>query len=73
MALDTYMTPKEAADYVRSSTSTLAKRRITGQLPNFSRIGKAIRYRRTDLDTWMTGNVRRSTSEVSGSPFHVSP
>jgi excisionase family DNA binding protein len=68
-----YMTPKEAADYVRSSPSTLAKRRITGQLPAFSRIGKAIRYRKADLDAWMTGNVRRSTSEVSPSPSHVSP
>ena len=64
MSLD-YMTPKEAADYVRSSTSTLAKRRITGQLPNFSRIGKAIRYRKSDLDAWMNGNVRRSTSDAS--------
>jgi len=68
-----YMTPKEAADYVRSSTTTLAKRRITGQLPNFSRIGKAIRYRRADLDTWMTGNVRRSTSDTSPGSAHVSP
>ncbi|MFL5174999.1 MAG: helix-turn-helix domain-containing protein [Microvirga sp.] len=65
------MTPKEAADYVRSSPSTLAKRRITGQLPNFSRIGKAIRYRRADLDAWMTGNVRRSTSELPPAPAQV--
>jgi excisionase family DNA binding protein len=72
MSLD-YMTPKEAADYVRSSTSTLAKRRITGQLPHFSRIGKAIRYRRADLDAWMNGNVRRSTSERASTPAHVSP
>ena len=68
-----YMTPKEAADYVRSSPSTLAKRRITGQLPNFSRIGKAIRYRRADLDAWMNGNVRKSTSDTSPAPAHVSP
>jgi excisionase family DNA binding protein len=70
MSLD-YMTPKEAADYVRSSPSTLAKRRITGQLPNFSRIGKAIRYRRADLDAWMNGNVRKSTSNTSPTSAHV--
>jgi excisionase family DNA binding protein len=71
MSPDTYMTPKEAADYVRSSPSTLAKRRITGQLPNFSRIGKAIRYRRADLDAWMNGNVRKSTSDTSPASAHV--
>ena len=58
-----YMTPKEAAEYLRSSPSTLAKRRITGNSPPFTRIGSAIRYRRVDLDIWMNGNVRRSTSE----------
>jgi excisionase family DNA binding protein len=67
-----YMTPKEAADYVRSSPSTLAKRRITGQLPNFTRIGKAIRYRKSDLDTWMTGSIRRSTSDLPFAPAHAS-
>ena len=72
MSLD-YMTPKEAADYVRSSPSTLAKRRITGQLPNFSRIGKAIRYRKADLDAWLSGNVRKSTSDASPAPAHASP
>jgi excisionase family DNA binding protein len=71
MSHDTYMTPKEAAAYLRSSPSTLAKRRLTGQLPNFSRIGKAIRYRKADLDAWMNGNVRRSTSEVPPASAHV--
>ena len=61
MSLD-HMTTKEAADYVRSSPSTLAKRRITGQLPQFTQIGKAVRYRRADLDAWMSDNVRTSTS-----------
>jgi excisionase family DNA binding protein len=63
MSQDAYMTPKEAAEYLRSSPSTLAKRRITGHSPRFSRIGAAIRYRRSDLDEWMAANVRRSTSE----------
>jgi excisionase family DNA binding protein len=65
MSQDTYMTPREAAEYLRSSPSTLAKRRIFGAGPIFTRIGKAVRYRRSDLDAWMAGTARRSTSETS--------
>jgi len=65
MSQDTYMTPKEAAQYLRSSASTLAKRRLFGGGPVFVRIGKAVRYRRSDLDAWMAGTARRSTSETS--------
>ncbi len=59
-----YMTPREAAEYLRSSPSTLAKRRLTGNSPAFTRIGSAIRYRKSDLDAWMADNLRRSTSEA---------
>ena len=65
MSHDTYMTPCEAAEYLRSSPSTLAKRRLFGGGPVFVRIGKAVRYRRSDLDAWMAGTARRSTSETS--------
>ncbi len=65
MATD-YMTAKEAAEYLRSSPSTLAKRRLFGGGPKFCRIGKAIRYRQADLDNWMAESARRSTSDVNG-------
>lgn len=58
-----YMTPAEAAEYLRSSRSTLAKRRLTGDGPRYFRIGRAIRYSRVVLDEWMASNARRSTSE----------
>ena len=63
MSHDAYMTPKEAAEYLRSSPSTLAKRRLTGNSPPFSRIGAAIRYRKADLDAWMAANIHHSTSD----------
>ena len=65
MSQDTYMTPYEAAEYLRSSPSMLAKRRLFGGGPVFVRIGKAVRYRRSDLDAWMAATARRSTSETS--------
>jgi excisionase family DNA binding protein len=48
-----YLTAQEAADYLRSSPSTLAKRRLDRSGPVFYRIGTSIRYRRSDLDDWM--------------------
>jgi excisionase family DNA binding protein len=50
---DLYLRPQEAADYLRSSVSTLAKARWTGRGPIFVRIGRAVRYRKCDLDSWM--------------------
>jgi excisionase family DNA binding protein len=61
---ESYYTPEEAAGYLRSSPSTLAKLRLYGGGPVFTRIGRAIRYRRTDLDRWMSDRLTRSTSEL---------
>jgi excisionase family DNA binding protein len=56
-----YLTPHQAADYLNSSVSTLAKRRLYGGGPRFTRIGRAVRYRKSDLDEFMASNLRRST------------
>lgn len=59
-----WMQPEVAAEYVGSSKSTLAKLRLRGGGPAFCRIGRAIRYRRTDLDEWLLSTSRRSTSDT---------
>jgi hypothetical protein len=59
-----YNTPYEAAECLRSSQSTLAKLRLYGGGPVFTRIGRVIRYRRSDLDRWMSEKLSHSTSEV---------
>lgn len=61
-----WLSPVEAAHYVSSSISTLAKLRLKGGGPTFCRIGRAIRYRRSDLDGWLAATARRSTSDVGG-------
>ncbi|MCX7307216.1 MAG: hypothetical protein NTZ72_04390 [Afipia sp.] len=58
-----YLKPREAAAYISSSTSTLAKRRLYGGGPKFTRIGKAVRYKKSDLDEFMALNTVRSTSD----------
>jgi excisionase family DNA binding protein len=61
-----YLTPHQAAEYLNSSTSTLAKRRLYGGGPKFSRIGRAVRYAKRDLDEFMASNTVSSTSEELG-------
>ena len=62
---EVYLTPREAAEFLRTSTSTLAKRRLYGDGPKFCRIGRAIRYRKADLDEFMAHTCVRSTSDVA--------
>ena len=65
MTNHTYLTPREAAEFLRTSTSTLAKRRLYNGSPAFCRIGRAIRYRKSDLEEFMAATHVRSTSEAS--------
>jgi excisionase family DNA binding protein len=66
MTTDAYFNPREAAEYLRTSISTLAKRRLYNDEPKFCRIGRAIRYRKSDLDDFMARTRVKSTSEISG-------
>ncbi len=53
----------EAADYVRLGKPTLERYRITGDGPNYLKLGGAVRYRKADLDSWLESRLTRSTSE----------
>ena len=64
MSHSEYMTATEAAEYLRSSTSTLAKRRLSGDGPKYFRIGRAVRSCRTELDNWMAASAQYSTSDT---------
>jgi excisionase family DNA binding protein len=60
---EVYFTPREAAEYLRSSPSTLAKARLTKRGPAFVRIGRAVRYRQSDIDAWMSASVARPNEQ----------
>jgi hypothetical protein len=57
------LTPKEAAAVLKVSLSWLAKARMRGDGPPYTRIGRSIRYRQEDLVEWTKGRRRLSTSE----------
>jgi excisionase family DNA binding protein len=63
-----FLTPKEAAAYLRVSKSYLDKLRVYGGGPKFLRFGKRkILYRRkSDLDLWVNHRRFGSTSEYPG-------
>ena len=57
------MDAKEAAEYLRTSPSTLAKYRHFGGGPTFIRqSARKTLYRRADLDAWLAARARTSTS-----------
>ena len=56
-----------AADYLGLSDSTLAKMRLRGDGPTYSKAGpRIVVYDVADLDAWLASRRRRSTSEEGG-------
>jgi excisionase family DNA binding protein len=58
---------KQAAGYLNLSQRYLEKLRVSGNGPPFSKIGKCVRYRTSDLDEFIERKTIRSTSDM-GSP-----
>ena len=55
--------PPAAAKHVNRSESSLAKLRMTGGGPRYSKVGRLILYDIQDLDRWVAANMRHSTGE----------
>ena len=57
------LTVPEAASYLRLTKSTLDQWRTAGKGPRFIKAGKRVLYDSVDLDRWLNGNKRSSTSD----------
>ena len=54
----------QAANYLGLALSTLAKMRLRGDGPRYSKAGpRVVLYDRLDLDNWVDSRKRSSTSE----------
>ncbi len=62
---------KEAAERLGLSISYLNKMRVHGGTLPFVKIGASVRYRPEDLEVWVAGHVRRSTSDTTGQAVGV--
>jgi predicted DNA-binding transcriptional regulator AlpA len=60
---DRLLTPKEAADLLRLSTSWLAKARMRGDGPPYVKPGGSVRYLESTLVRWLKVQQRLSTSQ----------
>lgn len=62
-AIAVLLTPKEAADFLKLSTSSLAKARMRGDGPAYIKFNRAIRYTKEALLQWTKTRTRTSTSQ----------
>jgi len=56
---------KQVAPLLGLSVSTLAKKRLSGDGPAFSKLGRRVVYRVNDLEAWIGAHRFQSTSEYS--------
>ena len=61
------MRENEAAKYLGMSLSWMQRSRWDGSGPPFVKLNHAVRYRQSDLETWIEERLQHSTSETRGS------
>jgi hypothetical protein len=55
-----YVTSDEAAEIVRRPVSTLAYWRHRGEGPPYAKVGRRVRYRRLDVEAWLSEQFAKS-------------
>jgi predicted DNA-binding transcriptional regulator AlpA len=60
------LTETQAAQRLLLSVRTLQGWRLTGGGPAFIKAGRAVRYRASDIEHWIEGRRRLSTSDPGG-------
>jgi len=59
----TYLDTRAAAAHLGLSPRTLDRYRVSGEGPEFYKLGTRVRYRLADLEAWTESRRRRSTSD----------
>ena len=55
---------EQVAAILRVQSNTLAQWRVKGGGPAFLKIGRCVRYRASDVETWIDAQCRASTCDV---------
>jgi excisionase family DNA binding protein len=61
MTNKTFLDTIEAAQYLGLQKTTLEAWRSRGEGPRFVKLGRAVRYRQSDLEAWIESRVRTNT------------
>lgn len=59
-----FVTRQELADELRVRPQTLAAMAMRGVGPTFVKVGRAVRYRRVDVEAWLAGRTRCAGVDV---------
>lgn len=57
------ITAIQAAELLSIHPNTLAKWRLSGAGPTFTKMGRSVRYRMSDIEKWIDARQANSTSE----------
>jgi predicted site-specific integrase-resolvase len=61
--MERLLTPKETADILRCSVSSLNKWRLKGRGPRFTYVNNLVRYRSAAIAEYIAASERRNTSQ----------
>lgn len=61
--LEPLLNVAQVSELTGRAVSTLEKDRLTGDGPPYLKLGRLVRYRRRDVEAWLSECTRRSTSE----------
>ena len=61
---DELWTEEQVAAYLKIATKTLRQWRCQKKMLPFVKIGRLIRYRRSDVETYVVAQLRGSTSDI---------
>jgi len=62
--MDKLLTSDQAAEVMCIAPVTLRKWRWEGKGPIFVKVGRKVAYRLSDIETWLHGQLRNSTSDM---------
>ncbi len=63
-ARDVLLNEGQAAEFLKLSVRTLQQWRVSGRGPLFTKLSRAVRYRRADLDAYVARGVAQSTTQA---------
>lgn len=65
MLNNSFLTQGEAAKLLRLSPRTLERHRVSGTGPRFTKAGRRVLYRISELEAWVEARTFASTAEVN--------
>ena len=62
--IEKLLTGQEAADFLQISEQTLRIQRIKGSGAKYVKVGRLVRYRQSDLETYLNARTFENTSQM---------